>query len=184
MDATDMDATDMATIARRIILVESGGDPGMKNEQTSAAGPAQFLDETWLDMIRAYRPDLMPGRDEEKILALRRDAELAHEMTVRFVERNAAMLRRRDLPVTAGTVYLAHFAGGAGAAAVLTAPEDADAALVMARADATGRTNRAKIVRANPFLERFTIADLKRWADSKMGVNTAYSTATVAGGAK
>jgi hypothetical protein len=38
----------------------------------------------------------------------------------------------------------------------------------MAKADATGRTNREKIIRANPFLERFTVADLKIWADRKM----------------
>jgi hypothetical protein len=58
--------------------------------------------------------------------------------------------------------------GGAGAVAILSALDDADAAFVMANADATGRTNREKIVKANPFLERFTVADLKTWADRKM----------------
>ena len=72
------------------------------------------------------------------------------------------------LPVTAGTIYLSHFAGGAGAVAVLTAPEYADAATTMAKADATGRTTREMIVKANPFLEPFTVADLRRWADCKM----------------
>jgi hypothetical protein len=33
-------------------------------------------------------------------------------------------------------------------------------ALVMATADATGRTKREKIIKANPFLEWFTVADL------------------------
>jgi hypothetical protein len=46
--------------------------------------------------------------------------------------------------------------------------ENADAALIMATADATGRTKREKLVRANPFLERFTVADLRNWADRKM----------------
>jgi hypothetical protein len=40
----------------------------------------------------------------------------------------------------------------------------------MASADPTGRTKREKIVKANPFLGRFTIADLKSWADRRMGV--------------
>ena len=65
---------------------------------------------------------------------------------------------------------MAHFAGAAGAVAVLMAMEDADAALVMANADATGRTKREKIVEANPFRERFTVADLRNWADCKMQV--------------
>jgi hypothetical protein len=56
--------------------------------------------------------------------------------------------------VTPGTLYLAHFAGGAGAVAILSAMENADAALVMATADAMGRTKREKIIKANPFLDR------------------------------
>jgi hypothetical protein len=31
-----------------------------------------------------------------------------------------------------------------------------------------GRTKRERLVKANPFLERFTVADLKAWADRKM----------------
>jgi hypothetical protein len=62
---------------------------------------------------------------------------------------------------------LAHFAGGAGAVAILSALEDADAASVMASA---GRTKREKIVKANPFLDRLTVADLRIWADRKMRV--------------
>jgi hypothetical protein len=38
----------------------------------------------------------------------------------------------------------------------------------MASADATGRTKREQIIKANPFLDRFTVADLKIWADHKM----------------
>jgi hypothetical protein len=72
------------------------------------------------------------------------------------------------LPLTPGTLYLAHFAGGAGAVAILSAAEDADAALIMANADTSSRARREKIVKANPFLERFTVADLRNWADRKM----------------
>jgi hypothetical protein len=78
------------------------------------------------------------------------------------------MLRQRGLPVTAGTLYLAHFAGGAGAVAILSAPDSSDAALVLASADSTGRTKRERLIKGNPFLERFTVAELKLWADRKM----------------
>ena len=155
-------------VVERIIGVESYGDPNAKNKRSSATGLGQFLDETWLDMIRAHRPDLAKGRSQDEILELRRDAKVAREITARFTQRNAEMLRKRGLPVTPGTLYLAHFAGGAGAVAILSAMENADAALVMATADATGRTNREKIIKANPFLERFTVADLRNWADRKM----------------
>jgi hypothetical protein len=157
-------------VVERIIGVESDGDPNAKNKRSSATGLGQFLDGTWLDMIRAHRPDLAKGRSQAEILELRRDANIAREITARFTERNAEMLRKRGLPVTPGTLYLAHFAGRAGAVAILSAMENADAALVMATADATGRTNREKIIKANPFLERFTVADLRNWADRKMQV--------------
>jgi hypothetical protein len=157
-------------VVERIIGVESHGDPNAKNKRSSATGLGQFLDETWLDMIRVHRPDLAKGRSQDEILELRRDAKVAREITARFTQRNVEMLRKRSLPVTPGTLYLAHFAGGAGAVAILSAMENADAALVMATADATGRTNREKIVKANPFLERFTVADLRNWADRKMRI--------------
>ena len=32
----------------------------------------------------------------------------------------------------------------------------------------TGRIKRERLVKANPFLERFTVADLKAWADRRM----------------
>jgi hypothetical protein len=140
------------TVVDRIIGVESDGDPN------------------------AHRPDLAKGRSQAEVLELRRDAKVASEITTRFTERNAAMLRTRGLPVAPGTLYLAHFAGGAGAVAILSALDNADAALVMANADATGRTKRDKIVKANPFLERFTVADLKSWADRKMRVPSFHAT--------
>ena len=155
-------------VVERIITAESNDNASAKNKHSSATGAAQFLDQTWLEMIRAYRPDLAKGRNREQMLTLRRDKKIAREMTRRFAERHAAMLARRGLPITPGTVYLAHFAGGAGATALLTAPLEADAAQVMAYADATGRTKRDRIVKANPFLDKFSVADLELWADRKM----------------
>jgi hypothetical protein len=139
-----------------------------KNPHSSATGLGQFVNETWLEMIRADRPDLAKERGENEILELRRDPRLAREIITRLAEQNALVLSRRGLPVTAGTLYLAHFSGSAGAVAVLSAPDDADAALVVASADRTGRITRDEIIRANPFLEHFTVADLKNWAYCKM----------------
>ena len=160
--------TAVSALVERIIAAESNGDPNAKNSRSSAVGLAQFLDETWLDLVRAYRPDLARGRSARETLDLRREPKLAREITMRFVERNIAILRQRGLPVTAGTVYLAHFVGGAGAVAILSAPDNSDAALVIANADTTGRTKRARLIKANPFLEHLTVADLKVWADRKM----------------
>jgi hypothetical protein len=154
-------------VVDRIIRAESNGDWNARNKRSSAAGGGQFLDGTWLDMIRAHRPDLA-RLGEKQALELRFDPALAREMTMRFAERNAAMLSARGLPVTPGTLYLSHFAGGGGAVALLSAPGHLDAATVMAFADASGQTTREKIVKANPFLDGFTVADLRKWGERKM----------------
>jgi hypothetical protein len=155
-------------VVERIIRAESNGNANAKNIRSSATGPGQFIDQTWLETVRTHRRDLFHGRTDIAVLELRADSTLVREMVARTVERNAATLKKRGLPVTAGTLYLAHFAGTAGAVALLTVPDDRDAALVMAKADATGRSTREKLVKANPFLETFTVGDLKLWADRKM----------------
>jgi hypothetical protein len=165
-----IDKVAISALVERIIAVESGGDPNAREKRSSATGAAQFLDDTWLEAVRKHRRDLMQGRSDKEILELRRDICLAREMVARLVEQNATMLKKRGLPITPGSLYLAHFAGPAGAVALLTAAESADAASLMAAADATGRTSREKLVNANPFLKALTVGDLKSWADRKMAV--------------
>jgi hypothetical protein len=154
-------------VVERSIQAESNGCPNAKNKRSTATGAAQFLDETWLLLIRAHRPELAQ-RSAREVLEMRRDPGLSREMTTRLAEKNATRLRQRGFSVTPGALYLSHFAGSAGAVAILSAPENADAASIMASTDVTGRITREKIVNANPFLQRFTVADLKRWADRKM----------------
>jgi hypothetical protein len=165
---TTLDQAGVKALVERIIAAESGGDPNARNKRSSATGAAQFLDDTWLEAIRKHRRDLVQGRSEKELLELRRDAELAREMVGRLVEQYAIMLSKRGLPTTPGSLYLVHFAGPAGAVALLTGAESADAASLMAAADVTGRTTREKLVNANPFLKTLTVGDLKIWADRKM----------------
>jgi hypothetical protein len=162
------DSAAIGAIVERIIVVESDADANARNKRSSATGAGQFLDATWLEMIRLHRPDLARGRSEKQVLELRRETALAREIATRWVERNAAMLSRKGMRVTPGALYLTYFAGPAGALAILSVPEHVDAASVMAGADASGRTTREQIVNANPFLGAFTVGDLKNWADRKM----------------
>ena len=69
------------TVVDQIIKVESGGDPNLKNKRSSATGLGQFLDETWLFLMRAHRPDLVTERTEAEVLDLRRDPNVAREIT-------------------------------------------------------------------------------------------------------
>jgi len=163
-----IEAVNVTALVERIIKVESPRIPNAKHKRSSATGVGQFLDDTWLEAVRKHRRDLIQGRRDKELLELRRDAELTREIITRLVEQYATILRKRGLPLTPGSLYLAYFAGPAGAVALLSGAEDADAASLMAAADVTGRTTRQKLVKANPFLELLTVRDLKNWADHRM----------------
>lgn len=161
-------AASLESVIDQIVASESHSDPAARNPYSSALGVGQFVEATWLGLVRKHRPDLAATLTERQILDLRKDPELSRHMTSRYAEENKSLLARRGLPVTPGALYLAHFAGPAGAAAILTAPGDADAASVIANVDARPGITREKIVTGNPFMKNFTAKDLKNWADLKM----------------
>lgn len=142
-----------------IISVESGGDPNAKNPNSSASGPSQFIDGTWLATIKAARPDLAQGKSDAELLALKTDPQLSREMTEAYANQNQAILSKSGVPVTPGTTYLAHFAGPGGAVKVLQADPNAPVESVLG----------AAAVKANPFLRGMTASGLQAWADKKMG---------------
>ena len=159
---------DTVAVVERILRAESNGNPKAKNSRSTATGSGQFLEQTWLEMVQKHRQDLVSGRTRVDLLELRTDPVLAREIVTRMVEGNTRTLKKRGLPVTPGTLYLAHFAGSAGAVAVLTGADHLDAATLMAAADSTGKSSRDQLVKANPFLASFTVGDMKSWADRKM----------------
>jgi hypothetical protein len=144
-----------------IVSAESGGDPNARNPNSSASGAGQFIDSTWLDMVAKNRPDLMQGRSRDEVLALRNDPDLSRQMVQAYADQNAKSLSAAGLPVNDGTLYLAHFAGPAGAAKVLSADPRTPAASIL------GDT----VTAANPFLRNMSAGDLAAWAQRKVGGN-------------
>lgn len=142
-----------------IIGAESGGDANAKNPNSSATGAGQFISSTWLDTIKAARPDLAQGKSDDELLALRSDPQLSRQMTEAYAAQNGEVLAKAGHPVTPGNTYLAHFAGPQGAVSVLNADPAAPVSSVMSPG----------AMKANPFLQNMTVADLRAWADRKMG---------------
>jgi len=175
----DQTAASIKALVDRIVMSESQGNPEARSKFSSAAGLGQFVNATWMDLIKKHRPDLASNLNEKEILDLRKDPELSREMTARYVEQNTSILMKKGLPVTPGSLYLAHFAGPGGAAAILSAPEEVNAATVIASVDAQPSKTREKIVNGNPFMKGFTVKDLKNWAHLKMqGVRLDLETRT------
>lgn len=95
----------------RIIGYESGNDPNIKNKKSTAEGLGQFIDSTWFHMVRKYRPDIAKGKTDAQLKALKRDPALSREMTTRYVEENAALLKKHGFPVNVRNLYVMHFLG-------------------------------------------------------------------------
>ncbi len=144
-----------------IVSAESGGDPNAQNPNSSASGPGQFIDSTWLSTIKAHRPDLAQGQSDDALLGLKNDPQLSREMTGAYASDNQAILSKAGVPVTPGTTYLAHFAGPQGAVKVLQADPNAPVGDILGPA----------VVKANPFLQGMTAQQLQGWAAKKMGAS-------------
>ena len=95
------------------------------------------LDETWLLLIRAHRPKLARQSEREASELWRGSWGLNRQTTRRPAEEERDEVASARTSVTLGAPCLLHFAGSAGAIAILSAPESADAASTMASADTT-----------------------------------------------
>jgi len=108
---------------------ESGFRPDAKASTSSATGLFQFLDGTWLDMLREHGAKhglagaagrLEAGKlgegERQRLLDLRLDPKLSAVMAGEYARDNQAQLSRRLGQQTNDTqLYLAHFLGAAGA---------------------------------------------------------------------
>lgn len=156
----------------KVVGTESGGDPTAKNPKSTATGAGQFIDSTWLTMMSKYRPDLVKGKTEPQILAMRNNPTLSREMIGKYAEENGAALKKANLPVNDGTLYLAHFAGAGGAKKLLKANPNASAESILGSdvANANGKIVRGK-----------TAGQLISWAAKQVGANNTTGATVTAG---
>ncbi|MEM6758931.1 MAG: M23 family metallopeptidase [Pseudomonadota bacterium] len=145
-------------LVNQIIRVESAGDARAKNTRSTATGLGQFIESTWLRMMRTYRPDLVASLNRAELLDLRFDPALSRAMVTNLARENEAFLRSKGHAISPGRLYLAHFLGPSGADVALRADPNATVLDVMG----------AGVVNANPFLKGKTIVWMTDWSDRKM----------------
>lgn len=144
----------------QIINVESAGNRFARNPNSTATGPGQFIESTWLDMLSKNRPDLASlPRDQQ--LALRTNPELSRAMTQAYATQNAGTLTKAGFQADDANTYLAHFAGPQGAKNILSANPDMPVIRILG----------PRVVEANPFLANMTAGQLRQWAANKMQPN-------------
>lgn len=114
---------------------ESSFKPDARAKTSSAAGLFQFIDGTWLDMLREHGAKhglgVQAGRlesgqvsesERQRLLDLRFDPKLSSLMAAEFANDNRDHLSRKlGLKANDTQLYLAHFLGAAGAESFLGA---------------------------------------------------------------
>src|SRR5271157_2312458 len=152
-------------LSDQIIGAESGGDPNAQNPNSSAAGPGQFINSTWLDLVKQNRPDLAAGKSDAELLSLRNDPVLSGQMVDAYASINSKALTNAGFSPTPGNLYLAHFAGTQGGPRILSADPGASAAAILGPA----------ALKANPFLRNMTAGDLISWAARRVSSSASAS---------
>lgn len=143
-------------ILDRFKIIEGSG----KSPTSSADGDFQFVRGTWLDTVRAHRPDLLQGRDEAAVLALRKDPKIAREMAGYLLDDNSAILRNQGVTPTPANLYLAHFLGPNDAAKVIKAAPGTPVSDIVSP---------ASIAANRSVLEGKTTDTVMDWSGRKMG---------------
>lgn len=149
-EAAAKDDAFMDRLLDRLMAAESGGRRFAKNPRSSALGPFQFINGTFLDVVRRNFASEVAKMKTAEILHLRTDPEFAWRAARAFAEENARFLDEHGIDTTMVNLHLAHFAGPTGAVRVLNAEPDT---LVTTLLSATA-------VRANPFLTGLTVEGL------------------------
>ncbi|MCB8883990.1 hypothetical protein ACELLULO517_27370 [Acidisoma cellulosilytica] len=105
----------LTAYAGAIGSAESGGNPNATSTTSSAVGADQFLAGTWEQELATHRPDLVAGKTQAQILAMRNDPNLSAEITNDYAQDNSSVLGQHSIPITPASLAVAHHFGPQGA---------------------------------------------------------------------
>lgn len=145
--AADMTMNDFLD---RLMMAESGGRSDARNPRSTAVGPYQFIERTWLDLAQRTFPVETQSMTPAQILALRTNLAFARRGAETFTKDNAAVLKANGLDATFPRLRLAFLLGPQGAVRVLQAAPQIRVTAVLGPG----------VAKANPFMYGMTVEAL------------------------
>jgi len=142
------------TFLDRLMMAESGGRLDAKNPRSTALGPFQFIESTFLEVARRHLLDEIAGLTDAQVLAKRMDPDFSRRAALAYTRDNAGFLDGQGLAVTSVNLRLAFLIGPTGATRLLQADGDTPVAAILS----------SEVLAANPFMTTMTAADLLRKA--------------------
>ena len=96
---------------------------GTAPDAGGGAAVGGFLPATFLETMKSSQPDLVAGKTDAQILAMRSDPNIVQQASIAYARANAPQLQAAGINPDASALRLAHWFGPTGAAAVLHAPQ-------------------------------------------------------------
>ncbi len=134
----------------RLMIAESGGRLLAKNPRSTALGPFQFIESTFLSVARRHFATEIAGLTTIQILALRTEMKFARRAAEVYTRANAALLKSNEVEPTFPHLRLAFLLGPGGAMKVLKAAPDTPLTSLLGPA----------VLIANPFMVTMTARGL------------------------
>ena len=134
----------------RLMIAESGGNDWARNQRSTAFGPYQFINSTFLSVARRHFTEETAALTPSAILALRTDRSFSRRAAEAYTKDNAAHLAREGFKSSFPNLRLAYLVGPAGAVRVLRSSPDTKVAAVLS----------SGAIEANPFMRGMTVTDL------------------------
>jgi hypothetical protein len=147
----------------RLMAAESGGRLDAKNPRSTALGPFQFIESTFLFVVNKYFPSEVASRSREQVLALRTDMAFSRQAAGAYSNHLISALKNEGLPATTVNVRLAFLVGPDAAVRLLKAPSDQPLTTALS----------AEAIAANPYMSGATIANLVQKAAADMSATAA-----------
>lgn len=105
-------------------------DPTAQNPYSSAGGNNQIVDQTWLGLMKRNRPEMVQGKSDPEILAMKTDGDLNNQMAAQYDQDNAKVLASNGIAPTPNFINVLYRAGPGDGLKLIQAAHNDPAALV------------------------------------------------------
>lgn len=160
----------LETFLDRLMAAESSGQDAARNPRSTAVGPFQFIEETFLYVVRRHFADETKSLSAVAVLGLRQDRAFARRAAEAYSKDNATRLAKEGLATSFTNLRLAYLTGPSGAVRVLRAPPQTRVSTLLSSA----------AISANTFLAHMTAQELIAKCARDLDVDSASQDGIVA----